>query len=150
MLTIRVFKGIRGSEQMDDKRSIFEYPVQKTIGGLHTAFRKENIFSNKASQISYFMVFSSSLLCLDSDKEELSRLRKVFVGVVFNSSKSYNIQSYFEIEGYFSIKVTPLGANLCLMEEVEKGAIRDLVKEGRSWWSQWFADIREWREENVD
>lgn len=51
---------------------------------------------------------------------------------------SYNIQTSFELESYFSIKVTPLGVNLCLLEEFEEGVIRDLIKEGMSWWSQWF------------
>lgn len=44
---------------------------------------------------------------------------------------SYNIHSIFETEGYFSIKVSPLGENACLLEEVELGEIHDLIKEGK-------------------
>lgn len=54
--------------------------------------------------------------------------------MIENPEMSYNIQTSFEVEGYFSIKVTPLGANLCLLEDLEEGAIKDLIKEGRSWW----------------
>src|SRR3954468_14848507 len=63
---------------------------------------------------------------------------------------TYNIQNSFELEGYFAIKVTPLGANLCLLEEFEDGEIRNLIEEGKSWWSQWFSYIREWKEDEVD
>lgn len=63
---------------------------------------------------------------------------------------SYNIQIGFKIEGYFSIKVTPLGANFYLLEEFEEGEINNLIKEGKSWWSKWFSSIGEWREEVVD
>ncbi|CAL5199318.1 unnamed protein product [Lathyrus oleraceus] len=63
---------------------------------------------------------------------------------------SYNIQTSFNIGDYFSIKVTPLGANLCLLEESESIEIRDLIREAKSLQSQWFLEIREWREEDVD
>ncbi|CAK8531108.1 unnamed protein product [Lathyrus sativus] len=63
---------------------------------------------------------------------------------------TYNIQTSFEIEGYFSIKATPLGDNLCLLEESEHGEIRDLIREAESWWRQWFSVIREWKEEDLD
>lgn len=39
----------------------------------------------------------------------------------------------FEIEGYFAIKVTPLGAHLCLLEEFKEGGIRNLIRKGKSW-----------------
>lgn len=36
------------------------------------------------------------------------------------------------------------------MEDLEEGATSDLIKDGRSWWSQWFTEIRRWKEEDVD
>lgn len=78
------------------------------------------------------------------------KLRKAYVGVVLNLRMTYNIQTSFEIEGYFSIKVTPLSANLCLLEENEAFEIRDLIREAKSGWSHWFSEIREWREGDVD
>lgn len=35
------------------------------------------------------------------------------------------------MEGYFAIKVTLLGGNLCLLEESEEGVIEDLKREGK-------------------
>lgn len=52
-----------------------------------------------------------------SEEEDPVRYRKAFMGVVVNPGMTYNIQMIFEIEGYFSIKATSLGANLCLLEE---------------------------------
>lgn len=44
--------------------------------------------------------------------EELSRFAKSYKGVVGNPGQSYTIQEMFHSEGYFYVKVTPLGANL--------------------------------------
>lgn len=48
------------------------------------------------------------------------------------------------------MRVSPLGGNLCLLEETEPGKIMDLIRESKSWWKQWFHDIRAWKEEDVD
>ncbi|KAI5413648.1 hypothetical protein KIW84_057994 [Lathyrus oleraceus] len=37
-----------------------------------------------------------------------------------------------------------------IISEIEVGEIRDLIREGKSWWSQWFSKIREWREDDMD
>lgn len=89
-------------------------------------------------------------MCYEAKEDDMIRLKKAFVGVVHHSGISYNIHNSFEIEVYFSIKATPLGANLCLLEEIEDGEIKNMISEGKSWWSQWFSDIREWKEEEVD
>ncbi|XP_058748519.1 uncharacterized protein LOC131621485 [Vicia villosa] len=93
---------------------------------------------------------SHCYLNFNTSAENLERFKRAFVGVIVNPGMSYNIQTSFEMEGYFSIKVTPLGANLCLLEDIEDGAVRDLIEEGRSWWTQWFSEIREWREDDID
>lgn len=73
-------------------------------------------------------------LKFQSEEDELIKLRKSFVGVVINPRMAYNIRMSFEIEGYFSIKVTPFGANFRLLEESEIGKISDLIREAKSWW----------------
>lgn len=55
---------------------------------------------------------------------------------------AYNIQSIFHYEGYFLIKITPLGANLCLMEEWESGEQHTLVHEAKDWISPWFVKMK--------
>ncbi|XP_058749783.1 uncharacterized protein LOC131622758 [Vicia villosa] len=85
-----------------------------------------------------------------SKVEDKERLRKAYVGVVLNPGSAYNIQTHFEVEGVFSIKVSPLGSNLCLLEETETGFIRELIGEGQTWWKQWFKEVRPWEETGVD
>lgn len=53
-------------------------------------------------------------------------LSKAYVGIVSNLGSSY-IQDTFFSKGYFAIKVTPLGANMRLLEEPEDGEIHDLI-----------------------
>lgn len=65
------------------------------------------------------------------DSKDLDCLSKAYVGKVVISGMSYNIQTCLKMEEYFSIRVTPLGGNSCLLEEVEEGDIRDLIREGR-------------------
>lgn len=42
---------------------------------------------------------------------------------------TYNIQKTLHAKGYFKIKTTPLGANLCLLEEQEEGELKAMIKE---------------------
>lgn len=59
-------------------------------------------------------------LQFNCEDKKLQRFEKSFIGVVENVGMTYNIQEAFHFEGYFRVKITPLGANLCLMEESEK------------------------------
>ncbi|XP_058775853.1 uncharacterized protein LOC131650141 [Vicia villosa] len=89
------------------------------------------------------LIYSSK----DVDK---NRLVKAYVGVVSIPGSTYNIQSHFKMEGYFLVKVTPMGGNLCLLEESEEGVIEDLIGVGETWWKQWFQVIRRWNELDID
>lgn len=73
--------------------------------------------------------------------EDLVRFERAYVGVVGNSGTTYNIQESFILEGYSKIKATPLGANLCLLEENEPGELEFLVKESKEWLEQWFKEV---------
>ncbi|XP_058763424.1 uncharacterized protein LOC131636852 [Vicia villosa] len=85
-----------------------------------------------------------------SKAEDRNRLEKAYVGVVSIPGSTYNIQSHFEMEGFFQVKVTPMGGNLCLLEESEEGIIKDLIGDGETWWKQWFQVIRRWNELDID
>ncbi|CAJ2672764.1 unnamed protein product [Trifolium pratense] len=63
---------------------------------------------------------------------------------------SYNIQEQFQRQGYFGIKITPLGANMVLMEEQEEGELQALLLEAKSWLDQWFSQVKPWEPELVD
>ncbi|XP_058746152.1 uncharacterized protein LOC131619025 [Vicia villosa] len=89
-------------------------------------------------------------LVFSSGSELKSRWKKAYVGEVLFPGESYNIQTHLEIEGFFSIKVYPMGANLCLLEEMVEGFIKELLEEGKWWWQQWFKTIKPWHEKEVD
>jgi hypothetical protein len=44
---------------------------------------------------------------------------------------SYNIQNAFHRQGYFGVKVTPLGANLTLLEGQEEGEVQALMDDAK-------------------
>ncbi|XP_058783963.1 uncharacterized protein LOC131658712 [Vicia villosa] len=83
-------------------------------------------------------------------EDEMKRFEKAFVGVVEKAGMTYNIQKALHTEGYFNIKATPLGANLCLLEEQEEGEIKTMIEEDRVWIEQWFSDIHPWSPQDVD
>lgn len=64
-----------------------------------------------------------SLEFITDNDEGLVKLHKDFVGVVVNLGSTYNIQNIFHTKGYFAIKVTPLGDNVCLLQGQEYGEI---------------------------
>lgn len=72
------------------------------------------------------------------------RFNKAFIGKVMEGGLSYNMQDIFDLDGYFNIKVTPLGSNLCLLEGRGEGDIDDLVVYGESWLKKWFQSVLEW------
>lgn len=77
---------------------------------------------------------NSRLMDFVTQGGEKNILAKAFVGVVSNPGSSCNVHIHFEMEGIFSIKVTPMGANLCLLVDMEEGFISDLIGEGSTWW----------------
>ncbi|XP_058741575.1 uncharacterized protein LOC131613953 [Vicia villosa] len=84
------------------------------------------------------------------ESSDLKHFEKAYVGIVETPGMTFDIQEAFHSEGYFRVKATPLGANLCLLEEQEEGEIKALVEEAKDWISQWFSDIHPWSLEDVD
>lgn len=72
-------------------------------------------------------------LRVSSKEESILRFKKSFVVRFTLSGSVYNIQTHLEMEGLFVIKVTPMGRNICLLEEFEEGLIEDLICEGETW-----------------
>lgn len=68
----------------------------------------------------------------------LQRFNKAYIGILENSSMTYNNQKLFNIDGYFIIKTTVLGANSCLLKEHGEGELNVLVSDGKEWLKQWF------------
>lgn len=83
--------------------------------------------------------------CLDfkfDDEPMLIRFRKAFVGKVVEVDMSYNIQDIFDMEGFFNIITTPLGANLCLLEGRIKGVVEELLGSDSQWLVKWFSNVK--------
>ncbi|XP_058732931.1 uncharacterized protein LOC131604513 [Vicia villosa] len=89
-------------------------------------------------------------LSLNSCEERRKRFAKAFVGKVCIPDSAFNIQTHLEMEGVFAIRVSPLGGNLCLLEENEEGFIEDLINECEGWWRSWFSEIKKWEEGMVE
>lgn len=51
------------------------------------------------------------------DKVALKRFSSAYVKTVVFAGSTYNIQYVFDKKGYFGIRVTPLGARSCLLED---------------------------------
>lgn len=83
-------------------------------------------------------------------EEDLVRFDKAYVERVVNPGSTYNMQSSFEVVGFFSVKVTSIGANLCLLEDNEEGFLEAIISEGIVWLGRWFAEVRKWKYEDVD
>lgn len=70
--------------------------------------------------------------------------------MVEHARNSYNIHESFNLEGYFSTKVTLLGENLFLLEDKEEGELAKLMELGASLLMQWFEEIKRWEPSDVD
>lgn len=57
----------------------------------------------------------------------MKRFKKAYVRKVLIPCSSYNMQRNFHPEGYFALKVTPLEANICLLEENEDDELEALL-----------------------
>jgi hypothetical protein len=80
----------------------------------------------------------------------MATYEKAFVGVAVNPGMTYNIQNAFHSQGYFGVKVTPLGSNLALLEGQEDGEVEALMADAKDWLEQWFKEIRPWNPKDVD
>ncbi|GAU26825.1 hypothetical protein TSUD_289300 [Trifolium subterraneum] len=86
----------------------------------------------------------------EAEQDDLLRWKKAYVGVVVNPGMTYNIQNAFHSQGYFGVKVTPLGSNLALLEGQEEGEVQALIDDVKDWMDQWFREIRPWSPKDVD
>lgn len=66
---------------------------------------------------------SCTQLVFNRGLEDLNRFDKALVGVVVIPGSSYCIQDSLYGEGYFNVIASPLGANMCLLEEKEEGVL---------------------------
>ncbi|KAI5439123.1 hypothetical protein KIW84_024770 [Lathyrus oleraceus] len=75
---------------------------------------------------------------------------KAYVGLVRTPGMAFSMQKIFQSEGYFDFSIKSLGPNLCILEDVEEGAVEVFIDEGHNWWSKWFTSIARWKPGHVD
>lgn len=68
---------------------------------------------NQVDKIVYF----------STEKEELNRYRKAFTGIIKAPEVAMDLKQLFHEEGLFSIRVTLLGPNLCILEDLVCGEV---------------------------
>jgi hypothetical protein len=90
------------------------------------------------------------VLSYEVEKIVMDDHSKAFVGVAATPRMTYNIQDAFHTQGYFGVKVTPLGANLALLEGQEEGEVEALLADAKDWLDQWFKEIRPWNTKDID
>lgn len=54
------------------------------------------------------------------------------------------------MEGYFNVKVTPLGSNLVLIEPEGEVDVVVVIIEAKEWVESWFDEIRVWSPMEID
>jgi hypothetical protein len=90
------------------------------------------------------------ILKYEAEEKEVARLLKTYVGEANSPGTTYNIQNAFHSQGYFGVKVTPLGSNLALLAGQEEGEVETLMEDAKGWLDQWFSTIRPWKPKDVD
>lgn len=61
-----------------------------------------------------------------------------------------DLKHHFHEEGLFSIRVTILGPNLCILEDLVSGEVESFIEDRRGWWEQSLSIIRPWDPSDVD
>lgn len=84
------------------------------------------------------------------EEEEVKRYERAFTGVLRESLSSSTLKNIFLDEGLFTIKVTSLGPNISILEDLVLGEVDNFVEERKCWWEKWFVSIQPWRPCDVD
>ncbi|GAU42670.1 hypothetical protein TSUD_106440 [Trifolium subterraneum] len=144
----------KGSQKKSDIATAIsshnEHPDDITTYFLRASRTVSIIWAVKTGKLLRQPGAQSIVLSYEAAKEDIEKLHKAFVGVVHEPGMTYNIQSAFHRQGYFGVKVTPLGANLALLEGQEDGEVKALMEDAKGWMDQWFKEIRSWCPSDLD
>ncbi|XP_058775836.1 uncharacterized protein LOC131650123 [Vicia villosa] len=99
--------------------------------------------SNKEEETFKTFIYSSSL-------EEQNKYRKAMVGIARSPGMAFGVSKSLLAEGIFTVVATPLGPNLCLLEETVDGDLDRLLSEAWVWKDRWFKEVRKWQKKDVE
>lgn len=106
-------------------------------GRSYAEILKPKILNNNTREVSN-KEDSSKIVFFSATKEETKKFDKFMVGVVRKPGMAYGVCDSLLEEGIFSIKATPLGPNLCLLEEEVEGDLELLLRDAGEWRKAWF------------
>lgn len=78
------------------------------------------------------------------------RYGKAFVGVASAPGLSFGMCLSLIEERIFSVTETPLGPNLCLLEESVEDELNVILEDGGGWKGKWFKEVRPWKLADVE
>lgn len=114
------------------------------------SFLEATMNMDKGNNIATSYVGPRKHLSFKAGEESIRNYEKLFIGIIKDPGNLCNMKKVFHEEGIFSIRVTSLGVNLFLLEDLLEGETTTFVEEHREWWSSWFKEIRKWEPNDVD
>lgn len=63
---------------------------------------------------------------------------------------AYGVRNNLIEEGIFSIQATPLGPNICRLEEPVDGDLDLILNDGGDWKNKWFREVKKWDPSDVE
>ncbi|XP_058755792.1 uncharacterized protein LOC131629006 [Vicia villosa] len=124
-------------------------PQVKPWGGIRYNGRSFCDVVNNVPRRDCLVETQTPVVCVSS-KEEIERFSKAWVGQLSILGSGNSIQKSIERAGFFGVVVSPLGAKMCLLEEIEDGAMAEFLGEDDGWWKSWFVGMSKWSKEVVD
>lgn len=121
-----------------------------TVGADSVSAQRKDARSFKEVVINTVSAGDNKVMMFTTNPEDRARFSKVMVGEVKIPGSTYELVVAFHLAGIFSIKVSILGPNLCLLEESVEGVMKELTGEEESKCKDWFAIVRIWKEEDAD
>ncbi|XP_058768749.1 uncharacterized protein LOC131642531 [Vicia villosa] len=122
---------------------IGEVPKQKPLN-------PQNPLNNCKTGEASILEASHKTFFYSSKKEETDRFQKAMVGVSKAAGMAYGVSKILLEEGIFSVVATPLGPNLCLLEEKTEGDLKLLLRDAGDWKDRWFKEVRKWTKKDVE
>lgn len=118
-----------------------QLPHQNFVGGVGS-YQKRGFNSYAEVVVNNVLGDEKKLGNLSSREEDKSRFYKVMVGKVSIPGSSYIMLVAFHSTGIFFIRVSALGPNLCILKELEEGAMKELLGDDVLRWKEWFSEVR--------
>lgn len=144
-------KGLNGWKRKMDPKAVNAWKKKEDgINGRVEQIQQRRTWQPKVQnnplppKIVYHRKIDLSEICYNVDEEKMLKFNKMYVGVVKIPGSSYSIQEWLNVNGVFSIRVTPLGANKVLLEELVEGTIQELIDESEEWLREKLDVVRRW------